>query len=255
MRLPLVLSTSLLVAGCGEEHRSGAPPSTTAEATAKTAQALAAAPPPPDSGRTNATSYTEIRGGGLQSIPMTICHLLKFYAAGAGAYRVKAITGYTEELLDLPGNFDGFTYVELELVADWSGASPVNPVVRITGGPKTAKITQGWLVSLKVGEVVGVLLEASNARNRGFLGMHPLAVFRQKADGGYSNGQLFTKQASTLDAIGHAVQNLVSRGADCARQDVLPDLDGLSPVAKATPVGPPIAAPTGQVRSPDGGAR
>lgn len=177
---------------------------------------------------------------------MGLCHLLKFHTAGAAAYRVTAITGYTEELLDFPGNFDGFTYVELELVADWSGASPPNPVVRITGGPKTADITKLWPISLKVGETVGMLLDAPTAQSRGFLGIHPLAVFRQKADGGYSNGQLFTKQGAALDAIGHAVQNLVNLGADCATQDVLPDLDWVTPVTKATgatPVTTPNAAP------------
>jgi hypothetical protein len=178
---------------------------------------------------------------------------LKFYTAGAGAYRVKAITGYTEELLDLPGKFDGFTYVELELVADWSGSSPPNPVVRITGGPKTAAVTRVWLVSLKVGEVVGLLLEGPSAGNRGFMGMHPLTVFRQKPDGGYSNGQLFTKQAAALDTIGHAVESLVRPGADCVQQDVLPDLDGVTPVAKSTV--PPVAPPIEHVEPIDGGAR
>src|SRR5437773_10482851 len=174
MRYPMLFSMSLLAAGCGQEQPHGALPRSTGPATARAAQAITAPALPPDPPRSNATSYQEIRGGAvLDEIPISLCKLLKFSSGGAGAYRVKSITGYTEELPDLPGNFGGFTYVELELVADWSGASPQNPVVRITGGPKNADLTELWTIRLKVGEVVGLLVTPASAANRGFSGLDP----------------------------------------------------------------------------------
>lgn len=254
MRYPMLLSISMLTAACSEEQPPGAAPHAVQAATAKTAQALTVTPPP-NPPRSNATSYQEIRGGAVvDSRPVSLCELLKTSPAGAGAYRVKSITGYTEELLELPGNFDGFTYVELELVADWSGASPANPLMRITGGPKAADITRLWTIQLKVGEIVGLLVEASRAENRGFPGIHPLSLFRQKPDGGYSNGQLFTKQPVALDTVGHTIQNLLNLGPACAGQDVLPDMDGLPSSAAPQAAPPPVAAPVGPASPPaDGG--
>jgi len=257
MKHAMLFWLSMLAAACGQEKAAGGPPHPIQTVVAKTAQPLSASTtPPPNPPGSNATTYQEIRGGAVvDAPPISLCELLKVHTAGAGAYRVKSITGYTEELLDLPGNFDGFTYVELDLVADWSGVSPANPIVRISGGPKTADITKLWTIGLKVGEVVGLLIWPANPGNRGFPGIAPRALFREKPDGGYSNGELFTKQPVALDAIGHTVQNLVNLGPACESQDVLPDLDGARPGA-APPAGPPpVPTPAGPTSPVDGGTR
>jgi hypothetical protein len=159
------------------------------------------------------------------------------------------------ELAALSPAFGGFTYVELELVADWSGASPANPVVRITGGPKNADLTELWTIRLKVGEVVGLLITPASAANRGFSGLDPARVFRQKSDGGYSNGQLFTKQALALDTIGHTVQRLVNLGTACSQQDVVTDLDGPPPGGEAPAAGVQTTTPSVGPSAPPGGRR
>lgn len=252
MRHEILCYIALLAAACGKEPTPGASHSTR-PATAKTAEALVGTTTPPVPPQSNGVSYQEIRGGPVDARPLSLCELLKFFTAGAGAYRVKSLTGYTEELLDHPGNFDGFTYVELELVADWSGASPSNPVLRIAGGPKTPDITRRWTVSLTVGEVVGLLVVPASPANRGFPGIDSLGLFREEPGGGYSNGQLFTKQPAALDTIGHTIQNLVPLGAECAQSDVLPDLDG-PPSDAPGPLGPEPIATAGPTLPADGSA-
>jgi hypothetical protein len=229
-RIPMTTAL-VLVAGCGER---GAPQPSPAP-TAKARFEIAAPAETADPRRSNRTTYDEIRGGNALKKAVSLCYLLKFYDAGAGAYRVKSITGYTEELLAFPGHFDGFTYIELDLVTDWSGNAPANPVVRIAGGPKDAQITRGWDIGAKVGEVIGLLLEAPRADNRGYFGVEELTVFRQSSKGGFTNGQLFARRQVPLDVVGHAVEKIVRLGASCANADVLPDLGGSA--AAITPNG------------------
>jgi hypothetical protein len=112
-----------------------------------------------------------------------------------------------------------------------------------------------WMISLKVGEVVGLLVVPAIPENRGFLGIDSLGLFREQPGGGYSNGQIFTKQQVALDTIGHTIQSLVPLGAGCARMDVLPDADGTEPRAETSATPPPTAAPAPPSSPADGGAQ
>lgn len=214
LMLAFLVSGSSCFCGCTD-----VPPEPTSRASFDVAQEK----PVNTSPRANERNYEQIRGDGASVRPVGLCELLHFYTAGAGKYVVKKLTGVTEELREAPGHFDGFTYVELQLVDDWSGASPPNPTIRITGGPISATIQRNWQVSLAVGETIGILIEAPRPENENYYGLHELTVFKQGPDGGYSNGHLFRRKPSPVDHLGRLVRRLVANPKLCLQEDVLPD--------------------------------
>jgi hypothetical protein len=174
------------------------------------------------------TTYRAIVGGTELSRPVSLCELLKYYNAGAGLYRVTSLVGRAEPSAADPSVTDAFTYANLELVEDWSGGAPQKPVARIVGGPLDAQRTRSWRVSLAVGEVVGVLLEAPSSENAGYYGLHSLTVYKQQDAGGHSNGQLFRHgRAGELGAKLRRLSHL--SGKACEAEDVLPENDEVAP--------------------------
>jgi hypothetical protein len=181
-------------------------------------------------------TYQSIGGSGGLSRPTNLCELLESYNAGAGLYRVVSLVGRTEPSASQPSVPDGFTYVTLELVEDWSGGAPQKPVARISGGPLDAQRTKGWRVSLAVNEVVGVLLDAPTPQNAGYYDLHSLAVFKQQETGGHTNGQLF--RHARAGELGKKVRRLAPLvGKGCEAEDVAPEDDEVATPAPAPGTG------------------
>jgi hypothetical protein len=152
---------------------------------------------------------------------LSLCKLLPFFREGAGLYRVKKLTGVTEEMYGRPGVYDGFTYVEFELLNDWSGNAPKNPIARIAGGPDGNGATRSFDVELAVGETVGLLLRKL-PDNYGYFSLEPSACWKA-AGGGLTNGLYFTKTAVDASRLGAIIRELWAAGGSC-QHDVLPDI-------------------------------
>src|SRR5689334_14172681 len=97
LRISLALAIAVASQACVEGHE-GARNEAAIRAKNATVRAIA---------RTNETAYTQIGGSGALSRSVSLCELLHFYTAGAGRYTVQKIVGYTEELKQAPGHFDG----------------------------------------------------------------------------------------------------------------------------------------------------
>lgn len=178
--------------------------------------------------------YDEIEGMSLATMAeLSLCQLVRHpMFDGAGLYVVERMTGYTEEDLFNPGSVKGFTYVDLALVSAWHMAQK-RPVARILGGPYPSGEVGGWRISLKVGEFVALLLMDQRPENRNYYGLHELGTFKQLANGGYSNGQLFTQRRVDAAELGALIGGLGGGSLDdpCP-YDVAPD------------VGRPVTTPT-----------
>jgi hypothetical protein len=135
-----------------------------------------------------------------------------------------------------PGSqmLSGFTYVSLTLLDAWSPGAPAKPMARILGGPRCGGTYGGWSVSLKVGETVGILLVSPVAEDRNYYSLHRVGVFNQRADGGYSNGELFTKRFVDAAMLGQLIAGLWGTTGPCP-YDEEPDFGQVSPVTPAMP--------------------
>lgn len=202
-------------------------------------------------------SYASTTEVSASTRPAGLCELWKYFNAGAGLYRVDNIVGVTED--SSPGQADGFTYVQLTKLEDWSGTSPEHPVVRISGGPAAkAGVTKIWSVALSVGESIGALLLPATPENKNYLQLHSLGVFHLK-NGGYTNGHIFSQTRSDLVTLRAAVKAATApRG--CSK-DTLPefpkpvdppsaDVQALKGPVIAGTADLPSAGPVGTVTSP-----
>jgi hypothetical protein len=171
----------------------------------------------------NRTEYDRIDGLSGLSLPTRLCHLLEYYDAGAGLYRVRSLTGYTEDMIEHPGHTAGFTYAQLDLVEDWSGKSPRAPIIRFRGGPADVDVVASWQISLRVGETIGALLEPPTAENRGYFNLRQLAIFHQREDGRYTNDQLFASAGADARELKRTIGRAISAGPNCEQFDVKPD--------------------------------
>jgi hypothetical protein len=217
-------------------------------------------------GGMNASEYQHISGlHGSQRL-VGICELTRILTGPAGAYRVVRMTGVTEPIPELGGALGAFTYVELDLAEAWSDDAPQSAIARISGGPTAdPAITAGWRVTLSVGELLGLVLQAPTPENKGYYGIHNLGVFQSNPrTGGMSNGQLFTETTMPLSALGPIVRRAVaSRRGACA--EIAADYGHSTPPAADQPyrqvnqgarVGVPVTAPVqGNGNSPPGSSQ
>lgn len=143
--------------------------------------------------------------------------------AGGGIYEVESLTGVRERDLydEADDSLHGFTYVGLKLVEPWFGAE-VRPVARISGGPGARGATQGWFISLRVGQRVGLLLMGATPKNRDHIGLDSRGVFAERAEDSFSNGQFFTKEAVDAREL-TALMKEVADDPEC-NVNRLPDL-------------------------------
>ena len=173
--------------------------------------------------RVNRTEYAMVNQGVHRSMDLLdLCKLARMPMwAGAGFYRVTALTGYTEATTepDSPTGFTAVTYVELELVEAWSPVAPKKPVARISGGPGTNGTNALWHVRLQVDEELGVLLGLPRKDNLGFYDLHPLGLFQRRSGGGYTNEQLFTQRRVQRGELSELIRGAWANGKPCARDE------------------------------------
>lgn len=158
-----------------------------------------------------------VAGGGPSYVEAPgLCKLVKdLFMGEAGLFKVKELAGMPEEVPGKPGYFDGFTYVDLELVAPWTLGTSDVVVARIVGGPTGKGSVQLWDVDLEVGETIGAILWAKK-NNKDYPSLHPLGVFKKQASGGYSNGIVFTKETKSAEEIGVMVAAIaVAEDGEC----------------------------------------
>lgn len=160
-------------------------------------------------------SYTELdRVSATSMRATTLCDLVKGLAGPSGVYRVTKLEGVAEVYGN--GTPNPHTYISLQHVSTWSKNAPKSVVARIPGGPLPTDGVQSWLVGMKLGEIVGLHLYKYPG-NKGFYGIHPLGVWRQREGGaGVTNGQLFTKSAKTFAEIGVMVAKINAQSKGCA---------------------------------------
>jgi hypothetical protein len=213
-------ASALLVACTGPtddgepREPAGSSPSSPASGSDPAQEAVLVVPERPD-----AVEYTEISGIGAMKRPLGLCELLRWYPRGIGIYRVERLVGYTEQEAD--GSRGGATYASLLQTERWVPGSAVT-AARLDGGPLGAGVTASWEVSLRRDEEVLLLFDAPSAANRGYYGLDSLTVFRRKADGTFTNGQLFTHSSISDGDLKVLIQDIVSATGGCPR-DVLPD--------------------------------
>jgi hypothetical protein len=165
--------------------------------------------------------------------------------------QVDSLTGYTEHI---DNQAYTATYAELSLVENWfEGQKKV--LVRLAGGPTDQGGVTLWDIALKVGEKVAVLgFVKARDINRGYLTINPLHLFHQRPDdGGYTNGQLFSRRVVTADQLGRLVKGLTGRKlADACPYDEMPDVRRKEPTPQGGQTGPTpvVTAATG---GPDAG--
>jgi hypothetical protein len=219
--------------GSANKAASHAPSGVADRLTTETTQApVRAGAPPPEQvagsatwGRANRVDYEELVAGSfMDSMPVALCTLVRHPKwAGQGLYVVESLTGYTEDSVTTPEGRQAATYVKLTLVEGWYEAEDM-PEARIAGGPTDSGGQYMWNINLRVGETVGLLLGDRRTDNRGFYDLLPLGVFKQRADGGYSNGQLFTQRRVDARELGSLVKGLAGAPlADPCPYDEQPD--------------------------------
>ncbi len=156
-----------------------------------------------------AREYDEIRGGHASARSVDLCELAYFFDGGAGLYRVANIVGVAENADDGSKRKSAHTYVQFDLLEDWSGFAPARPIVRITGGPLARDLTQSFALSLRKGETVGLFLYSPlPGENKGYYRTNMQGIFRADAKSGYSNGVLFDKSAVPSEKLGAMVSEL-----------------------------------------------
>lgn len=181
---------------------------------------------------TGTQTYAKIQGEASASRrAIGLCELAQGFARGGGVYQVDSIVS-TMEFADLaPGSTDTvveqpFTFITFKSVAPWTPGAPVNPVARIRGGEFPNGSIQPWPVSLAVGEQVGLLFYDPYplpTSNHGFLTVHQQGLFQLKANGGYSNTELFTASKKGLAEVGEMLSKLYAALSACPL-DVAPDV-------------------------------
>jgi len=183
---------------------------------------------PVDAKQLNRTDYEAVTGGvGVTGSVPGLCFLVREMPwMAAGLYMVKSLTGYTEHVSgeDAPTGYGAFTYVEMTQLEAWSPMAPSRTVARISGGPLKSGSTAGWLVHLRVGEPVGVLLMQPRPDNLDFTDLHPFGTFNVRADGGFGNDLFFTQRRVDEAELGSLIRGLWGGSAsDPCPYDALPD--------------------------------
>lgn len=139
--------------------------------------------------------YREIEGRDLASrARVSLCQLVHSdVSGGGGMYIVESLTGVAEMDLYPGGDISGFTYVKLRLVDPWFDAEE-QPIARIFGGPYPNQTGEsgGWSIRLEIGQIVGVTFRRADPGNRNCRHMSMPGIFAQRADGSYTNDELFT---------------------------------------------------------------
>jgi hypothetical protein len=144
----------------------------------------------------------------LTGAQMSLCELVRHPMFGqSGLYEVVSMSGATEEDLYNPGSMAGFTYVHLSRVVAFEATS-ADPTARILGGPWPDGTIGGWRISLSVGEQLGLLLVEPTPENRDFYDLHELGTFKEREDGGFSNGQLFQSRRVNAQELRDLIMGL-----------------------------------------------
>jgi hypothetical protein len=195
--------------------------------------------PGPGPGRADRTELMEITAGSHSDYELvSLCRLVRTPDwDGMGLYTVTGLINYTEERSSRAGARGAYTYVELELLDPWYKAQK-RVVARIPGGRSpSGEGTIMWFIGLKVGEQVGLLLGDARADNRGYYDIRELGLFRERQDGGYTNGQLFTQRHVDADELGRLVKGLAGGGVkDPCPYDEAPDIGTGGPELVPEPI-------------------
>ena len=173
-------------------------------------RALALPMPSPEAAAGFSRRHEVITGGHLAARSMDLCELAYLFDGGAGRYRVTDIVSVSETT-EIEGRRApaAFTYIQLELLEDWSGFAPDHPVLRIRGGALDHERTQSWDLGVERGEVVGLFLSSPlETLNEGYYRSSALGLFRRKDDGGYSNGHLFEREVTSIDELGKLTSDM-----------------------------------------------
>jgi hypothetical protein len=148
------------------------------------------------------------------------------------------------------------TFIHLELLEAWSPNAPGNPVARIHGGPGPDGVTVGFPVSLRKGEVVGILLiepvdsEDSTRDTKGFYGLYVPGIFHDVGDG-FTNGQLFSQRRVSVAELGAFITAAVAKAGSPDCPDVLPDTPEYPDGAGEDVIGPEVRGePVNDPRTP-----
>lgn len=141
-------------------------------------------------------TYTEVIAGSSLYRPVGLCELADRYRGGAGLYVVEELTGVREFRPEGEG-ISAQIYAELTLLDEWIDSPPNQVIVRISGGPtgrfvRGKEVQSSSAISLRVGEIVGVLLDTPNAMNFGFHRIDPIGVFRLNEQQKLVGEQLFS---------------------------------------------------------------
>jgi hypothetical protein len=128
------------------------------------------------------------------------------------------MTGVAEVPIATPdAAVEAVTYIELTRVEDWSGTAPVTLTLREGGGPLDEERWLSSAVSMRVGEVIGVLFgDAQPGANAGFSGTGPRLVWNDRGDGRYANEYQGPDASFTTDELGYLVR---------LAYDAFPDVD------------------------------
>ena len=149
-------------------------------------------------------NYDEIDGSasGIVSKHRSACELADG-AEQAGAYRVASMTGVYEEVAD--GTWEPWTYVELELVDEWSkDASDVT--LRIQGGPFPDGSRSGHFLTLARGETIGGVVLEPPVWNTGYRFIETDQLFRE-TDGTMSNGRVSAPTGELATILARAIDD------------------------------------------------
>lgn len=135
---------------------------------------------------------------------LNLCDMVRG-SPNAGFYRVESLTAVKEKI---PGQGDEsawFTYVEVTLLDSWQTgeAGPTAVTARVPGD-------RSGIVSLRVGEELGIVFLAPTEENLGFHRMSSKNLFKPKADGGYSNGAVLTRARLGAVELGESVRKALA---------------------------------------------
>src|SRR5262245_12417937 len=239
MRNFMVIGMSICLCGIGSgcARTNAGEPQAAQPSAASSVSPVAAAELRGETEGRNRTEFKETKALSMSQKPITLCQVARMLSGPGGVYRIDQLIGVTENGLgEHSGEVGGVTYVSMTLLEDWGQGAPTNPTARINGGPVDDKGTvQAWFVSLRQGDVVGLLLGPPTAANKGFYSIHNLGVFAQSSSGGVSNGQLFTRSRRALSEVGAYVRRIRAGGPDACAADVEPDAEIVHAPVKGGP--------------------
>jgi hypothetical protein len=183
-----------------------------------------------------------IQGALMSGRPSSLCWTIRRHTGGAGLYRVVSMESFMEPQEELK-RMHPKTYVQLERLEAWSVDAPRNPVARINGGVYPDGGKGGFIVTLTVGEKVGVLLDAPTPENLGFYSMHQEGVFNENG-GRYTNDRLFTQGGKSVTELAEMVSKRADVSFDeCAKDDVVSDIGMMDPHLHEDPSDKPQRSP------------